>query len=516
MVLEWLKKQYNQVVKSTSLILITTIFLLAILIRFLYFPNNINFAYDQARDSFTSLDILKGDFKILGPPTTAGDKIFHGALVYYVLAPIYFFTDNNPEAAAAIFRIINALGVFLVFYIGTIIFNKQVGIVSALFFAISFEQSQFSLFFGHPALGVFTILIFYLGLAMWIFRDNPKGFIIALAGLGLTIQFEDANIPLILLLIIFMLFFHQKLKLLSLKTFIIGVSVFLLSISTFILAEIKYSFRMSEAIIDIILKMNGSPSAHGNLFKVMGRFVNDNILSIQTLVPLILLIICVSIIVLIKQKTWKKQIIFLSLWFFGGLSTHILNPNFTYYYSPGAAVGLLILVAFLIYSIYQKQKILAVLMLTTIILSNMFSIINENIKGPNSDIVIQSGMLTRDQRYILDYIYEKSNKENFSVNALTVPLNIKTTWDYQFTWYGKNKYGYLPVWGGVAADGYKGYLDVVSDRSKLPAKRFTIIEPTVGIGVEHIEEFFRIENYFTKVIEEKRFGAITVQTREPF
>ena len=135
---------------------------------------------------------------------------------------------------------------------------------------------------------------------------------------------------------------------------------------------------------------------------------------------------------------------------------------------------------------------------------------------PNSDIVIQSGMLTRDQRYILDYIYEKSNKENFSVNALTVPLNIKTTWDYQFTWYGKNKYGYLPVWGGVAADGYKGYLDVVSDRSKLPAKRFTIIEPTVGIGVEHIEEFFRIENYFTKVIEEKRFGAITVQTREPF
>jgi len=30
-------------------------------------PNNINFSYDQARDSFASLEILRGDLKIIGP-----------------------------------------------------------------------------------------------------------------------------------------------------------------------------------------------------------------------------------------------------------------------------------------------------------------------------------------------------------------------------------------------------------------------------------------------------------------
>ena len=493
--------------------ILLSIFLLALLVRFLYFPNDINFAYDQARDSFTAVEVLKGDLKILGPPTTAGDKIFHGALIYYILAPIYFFSGNNPEVAAAVFRIINALGIFLVFYIGTIIFNKKVGILSAIFFAVSFEQFQYSLFFGHPALGDFTILIFYLGLVLWIFKDNPKGFVIALAGLGLTIQFEDANIPLILLLIIFMLFFHQKLKLLNFKTSVLAVLAFLLTISTFILAEIKYDFRMSQAILAAIFRMGGS-GVHGNIFTVIKRFLHDNFLAIQTLTPLILVILTISVLILIKKKAYKNQIIFLSFWFLGGISTHLLNPSFTYYYSPGATVGLLILVAFLISLIYQKQKVLAGAIFITIILSNLFLIVNQNSKGPNSDIVIQPGMLTSNQRQALDYIYEQSKKENFSINALTVPLNVKTTWDYLFNWYGRSKYGYLPVWGGVAADGFPGYLQVENNRSKLPDKRFTIIEPTIGIAEGQVEDFFRIENYFSKVLEERRFGTIIVQKRQ--
>ena len=488
------------------------IFLLALFIRFLYFPDNVNFAYDQARDSFASLEILKGDFKILGPPTTAGATIFHGALIYYVLAPIYFFSGNNPEVAAAIFRVVNALGVFLVFYIGRLIFNNYVGLLSALLFALSFEQSQYSLFFGHPALGVFTILIFYLGLALWIFKDRPIGFVIALAGLGLTLQFEDANIPLILVFLLYLLIFHKQIKTLNMRTIFLGSLTFILTISTFILAEIKYNFRMSQAILSAISGLGVKETDYGDVWMVIQRFIHDNFLANQTLVPLLLIGFVISAGYLIRNH--QNQIIFLAIWFLGGISTHMLNPSFTYYYSPGATVSLLIFVSLLIYLIFRKRKILAIIIFGIIIYSNLFLVINLNSKGPGSDIVIQAGMLTINQRRALDYMYEKANQEPFAVNALTVPLNVKTTWDYLFNWYGEKKYGYVPVWQGDSAAGFYGNLEIVNNRSELPEKRFTIIEPTVGIDVLHIDEFFRIENYFSKVIEKRHFGTIIVEVRE--
>ena len=67
------------------------IFLAALAVRLLYFPGNVYFAFDQARDSYIALEILAGDFKILGPPSAASEKLFAGPLIYYVLAAIYFF-----------------------------------------------------------------------------------------------------------------------------------------------------------------------------------------------------------------------------------------------------------------------------------------------------------------------------------------------------------------------------------------------------------------------------------------
>lgn len=484
------------------------IFLVAIVIRFLYFPENVYFGFDQARDSFTSLEVLKGDFKIIGPPTTAGSNIFHGALIYYILAPIYFLSNNNPEAAAAVFRVINALGVFLVFYIGSLVFSKKIGAVAALLFAISYEQNQYSLFFGHPSLGVFTILIYYSGLALLIFQNNPLGFIIALLGLGLTIQFEDANLTLFLVSIIYLLFFFKKIKLLNFKTVSAGFLVFVATLSTFILSEIKYNFRMTNAILDI--HSNIYPE---HLISVTARLIHDNFLANQALVPFILLALMVAMRLLIKGKK-AQQAIFLMIWFLGGMIAHVLNSSFTYYYSPGASVSLLILVSFLIYQIFLRSKLLAAIPFILIIFSNFSLITGQNYLGPNKDIIIQPGLLTSSERQSLDYIYQKADGQPFAVNALTVPLNVKTTWDYLFNWYGKWKYGYLPVWGREAADGFPGTLPVATDRSKLPHRRFTIIEPTVGINTSQVDDFFRVENYFSKVVDEKHFGTITVQERQ--
>jgi hypothetical protein len=87
-------------------------------------------------------------------------------------------------------------------------------------------------------------------------------------------------------------------------------------------------------------------------------------------------------------------------------------------------------------------------------------------------------------------------------------------WSYVIEQSGQKKYGYLPVWGGDAAEGYSGHLKVEKARSILPTKQFLILEPTRGIEQYMIDDFLNQENLFTKSVEEKQFGLIKVQIRE--
>lgn len=501
--------------KTTCLLL--AIFILALLIRFLYFPDNVNFAYDQARDSFAALEILKGDLKIVGPPTTASDKIFHGALFYYILAPVYFVSGNNPEMAALVLRIINASGVFLVFYIGSLIFNRSIGLISAFLFAVSYEQSQYALFFGHPSPAAISILIYYLGLALFIFRKNPYGLVISLIGLGLTIQFEDVNGLLLISLIAYLLVFYKKFKILNLKIILLGLISFLITISSFILVELKYNFRTVDAIISTAHSFNTRSSANfGYMFSVIQRIINDNFFANNLVVNLILLLFVTVFIIMFRRKHLKVAGIFLGLWFLGGLLPHFIATKFSYYYSPGASVSLLILLSLLIYKLFLWYKPASIIIIVLLILSNFNLILNQNIKGVNSDFVIQPGMILGNQKKVVEYTYSESAGEPFAVNALTIPLNVNTTWDFLFNWYGAEKYNSIPVWYGNVAEGFYGELPVISSRSDLPEKQFLIIEPSVGISEGTKIDFLKEEGYFTKIIGEKKFGTITVQKRQPF
>lgn len=499
--------------------LLTLIFLLALALRFLFFPDNVYFAFDQARDSFTSLDILKGDFKLIGPPSYLSNKIFPGPLIFYIYAPIYFLFNKNPDVTSAIFRVWNASGVFLVFAIGSILFNKRVGILTAILFAFSYEQSQYSLFLSHQPLAVITVLLFYLGLCLFLFQKKPWGLLLIAAGLGLSIQFHYGFIYLIPILVICLIFFREKIKSFKIKWIFLSLLIFVLTVSSFILTELKYRFLSS-----LILEYSNNPKVHffsGLYFKetvfIVNRFLHDSFLANYQFTPLLGAAFVLAVIYLFYQRQLRKKAIFLIIWFVFGLSLYILSGVSSYYYSPATSISLLLLTSYFIGRLFSTGKILlSSLVIFAIVVNNLFSVFIINPKGPNSDMVIQPGMTTSNQKKVLDYVYSKSQGQPFAVGALTIPLNINVTWNYLFNWYGMERYGYLPVWIGPTASGYTGILKVINARSKLPEKQFLIIEPTVGIRDIDKENFFREEGYFTKVVEEKEFGTIIVQLRQPF
>lgn len=495
------------------------IFLAANIVRFLYFPDNVYFSFDQARDSFTSLGILKGDLKLIGPPSFLSDKLFAGPLIFYLYAPIYLFFNKNPEAVSAFLRIWNALGVFLVFYIGSILFNKRVGIIASLFFAFSYEQTQYSLFLSHQPLAVITVLLFYLGLSLYLFQRKPWGTVLAAVGLGLSIQFHYGYIFLAAVFITCLILFKNRIESFKIKWVFLSFLIFILTTTTFILTELKYHF-LSSLILEY------SPTTKAQFFSglhfqktlfIINRFLHDSFLANYQFTPLLGVSFVLAVIYLFCQKQPRERAIFLMIWFVFGLSLYLFSGVSSYYYSAATSVSLLIFISYLIDKLFSAGKILlSSLIVFVIVVNNLLSIFTINSQGLNSDMAIQPGMLTSSQKKVLDYVYLQAKGEPFAVGALTVPLSINTTWSYLFDWYGKEKYGYLPLWIGPTASGYAGNLKVIDAKSKLPEKQFLIIEPTTGIREGDKENFFREEGYFTKVMEEKKFGTITVQLRQPY
>lgn len=509
------------VVKNHRPILILfPIFFLALILRFLYFPDNIYFGFDQARDAFTSLEVMRGQLKIVGPPTGV-EGLFHGPLYYYFFAPLYFFSLGDPIWAAAFLRIVSAATVFLVFAAGWVIFNRRVGILAALLFAVSFEQTQYALYFNHPSLAVTSVTLFYLGLALLFFRKEGKGLILTLLGLGLSLQFEFVLIYLFAVLIALLVIFRKHLPRIEKNVLLWSLLALIISTGTFIAAEIKFGFRSLTSLTSIIGATGEGVGVLGylnNIFLLSNRFIGDNLLSHPWGTKAVWILLVVIFLTLLRDKELRPKLIFILIWVFGGIIPFLNNKSASplYYYSVGAGVGLLIFYSLLVDKVWSKWKALGITLLFIPVISNIILITQNNPRGVIPTINVQSGMLLGSEKEVVDFIYEKANKEQFAVKALTMPLSVNTTWSYLFEWYGSKKYGYLPTWIGPNALGFPGSLNVVDARSQAPETQFLIIEPTRGIRQGLVDQFMEEEGYFTKIIEEKKIGDFTVQVRKRF
>lgn len=503
---------------SNKKFILLLIFLLALVFRFLYFPQNTYFGFDQARDAFASLEIIKGDIKVVGPP--AANQVFHhGVLYYYIFAPFYLISGGDPTVVSAFLRILNAAGIFLLFLLVYPMFGMAAAILSSLLFAISYEQTQFSLFLNHPSLAVISVLIFYLGLSTWIFRKKTLGLFLALFGLGLSIQFEFVEIQLIAVFILFVLFFRKSIPKPSFQDMALGFLAFLIPAFTYVVSEIKNNFPIIRQVANLSLDSSaGSYSliSHLNqIFRLMNRLLQDNLVA-NSIVSMILgIVFLCSIIVLIFKNVYRKQLIFLAIWFFGGFLVYFFIKNDAYFYNTGTSIAILIFTAFLLSKLFSWNKWLTITFLVSILISNLYLITKNNPLGPNQKINPQLGLLLKNEQRVLDFIYQNAKGDEFSVNALTMPYNVNTTWSYLFEWYGKKRYGYVPVWGGDAASGFPGNLKIETARSKLPNKRFLIIEPTEGIPTYLIDSFIASEENYTTTIEKRNIGTMQVWVQQP-
>ncbi len=504
-------------IKKTWLLLLG-IFVLGLLVRFYAFHESLYFAYDQARDAYAALDIYtKGQLKFIGPPVTGNVGLFHGVLYWYLLGPLYLLFHGNFPLIAAVFRLANGLGVFLVFAIGYLLFSSRIGLLAAFIFAISYEQSQYAMYVGNPSLAVLAVLTLMLGFSLLLRTQRKRlALVLIFSGAGAAAQFNFMFWYFFALVFLLLFLFRKELRSLDRTDWLWGLGAGLVSISSFLISEVKHGFRSIFVASDLLQKGFAIIGPHESKYDLyLGKFFlmfSDNFFGRgfnQTAV--IILCLSVSLWIYLKSRRDKRfQLLF--FWQFAWLFLMLLGGHTAYYTNAGLSTALVIS-TFLFFdklNRYFPLIIPAVLILS--LSANLKTVRFQSPKSVSYEFITTPGVKLADEIRLINYIYLIADGEGFTVKQTGIPYLIQSTWSYLFHYYGEGVYGYLPFWETGMVEGFPGSLPVpVLGTTCL---RFRLVEPSRGLPVNLILRDLNTENELSSVISTQTFGEFLLETRQ--
>lgn len=500
--------------------LLIAIFFLAYVLRVLYLPQGaVSFYYDQARDAFIVDQLLSGDIKVQGPPSST-PGLFHGVFYYYAIAPGYLLGQGSPIAAAYWMAFLNTLAVFVVFYLTLrLTKDKLAAYISAFLFAISFEASQYATWLSNPTLAVLTLPLGYLGLWLWLKEKDKWGPYIAALGFGLSIQ---AEVFLAYHAIPFALWLFVKRKEIKRHDFVTFLAVLFVSLSSMLVAQLKFGAGTLGGVANLLTAQDvvlRSKSLGDFIILYLNQLGNTFSNAVFPSNPgwggaFVLILLIISL------KTWMERgkkdpvdwepfiasyiLAHLPVVSFGGVSTPFLTV--------GIGVAAAMLVGIVLSRFWKKNKFVVLAVLVILSLSNLSAILTKNKDGQTA-LVIQKDLILKNELKAIDYTYQEAAGEDFTINTTTNPLWVNTTWSYLYNWYGVNKYGYLPHWTGRDQVGRFGNNLPASE--EISTIHFYIIEPPEVIPGKFLEDAFAAEQARSEIVEVKKFGDIEVQKRIP-
>ncbi len=493
-----------------TIILLGIIFFIGIFIRTFHLWDNISFSYDQARDAQRIREIVVNHhLKMVGPETDI-PGIFNGPFYYYLLLPVYWLTNFNPNSAVLLLTFINLSGIVLVYYLGKKLSGEKTGLLAAFFWAISYEQANYSKYLSNGSLMSVVTLIFFIGCALFFLKNEKKGLLIGAIGLGLSVQINFYLIYLIGIVFIYWAIYKPKIHIPTTITSLLLLGGLL---SSFAVSEILWKFPATKSLLIYLNQQSASKSIMDSFsayIQSLANSFNNNIFSFNNFIFIILFLFLS--IYSYKNYSNKKNLYFLYVWLFSTLPLFAFTSAVVG--SPvinSSIIGAIILLfsLSLVTLMNKGGRILVILLLLLTVASNLKLYILDNFN--NNKLLSYQEFIYKDKKDAVDYTYQSSNKQPFSVCALTNPLFINTVWSDLYKTYGENKYGYIPFWSGPKQYQNINYLPY--DYNHVPL-RYLIIEPLYGLRDWTLKNFIYAEDKISTIQEVKKFGGITVQKRE--
>lgn len=509
---------YKLFKKYTIFIVLVLLMVIGYVFRTYYLDqNNIVFGYDQARDAYIASQITQGDLKILGPPVSLGG-FYHGVLYYYFISLPYFLSQGDPKLPIIFISLLNIIAIPMVYLIGKNLFNKKIGLLSAIFYTVSFDIIQYSNWLSNPSLAVpFSVLFFY-GLSLYLYstKKNIGAFLTAL-GYGLCFQ-SQFFLGYLIIPIIFSIFYFKTPP--NKKQFFIFSLTTILVLSTMILSYIKFGFTFIDGFKNMLGGKNYFDLASYDFIStaklVLVRMVENFSRVVLPFNSFYAFLFVLSCFILLIQRKYKKPRLYNSLdllWIFV-ISQILILPfggNSTAHINVGLQLPVIIISAASIIEFTKNKKYLFLALILFILTTTILINFKTNPRG-SLIFAIQKPLTLKNEIETIDYTYQSSQGHPFSINTITSPYWVNTLWSYVYQYYGQDKYKYLPSFHGRDQTGQLSYLS--QNVNSQTIYYYLIIEPDNGIPRYLIDDSIAYEDSFSKKIEERTFNGIVVQKRE--
>lgn len=445
--------------KRISYIILFTALASGVILRSVEVVNrNFLFGFDQGRDYLAVKNIVV-DHKLtlIGSEIGAGVAgfrgIFHGPFYYYLLALPFIIFRGDPYGGMILMFILGIATILLSYIIGKRLFGAKVGLLAAAIVAVSPPFIAYSRFVwnSNPA-PLFILLVFYF---VFLFTKKGKTKYLFWASFlsGFIYNFQLAMaIPLYFTLIIYCVLVLKLKQIKQYGALFLGA---ILAFSPMLLFEIRHNF---QAVKGIWVYMFDHPeTATTQTFWVLLLRDHllvffDNFLSTfpsQIIIPSIAVITIIPIIFyfVIRERDKQRKQYILYLLLLIPVTFFVLGflRNFVYnYYLIHLNLAYIFLVSFAIISVlkirYKILKIIIVGYMAILLVLSTFS----NIRTFAYDISDYGGIhKIRGKLDAIDYIYKNAKGELFGLLVFSPPI-YTYPYDYLVSWYGKEKYGYVP------------------------------------------------------------------------
>lgn len=435
------------------------------------FPGQDHFLWnnnDYARDLYESRQIIKDkDLRLIGARAEVFDHrhnaylVFTGPLHYYFIGIFYTLGGSNPNFTLLVNILFHMSAAIPLYLLSSKMFKDKWLIFLTLFlWALSYEQVEYARWLLNPAFALpFLIWYFYFLYLLW--EKNKVGF---LAGLFLGLSAQSEIILLYQLLPLGLILIGKKLGVRELIKTSLGLLIGLLPL---VISEIKWQGRATISLIRYV--MEGGQQSTSIIDKLinyqdhLSTLITHNITGIigpTNLLALCLILIIVAVATYRYHKSHWQSFLFLLLILISHLLLYFFNFQPSVYMDIGMGIVMLLLLVLLMAILAHNQMKLLIVLAVFLVMIAQFDLLltNTYLQTPFSGrFFLSSDVALFSQRLeIVDFMYQQSAGQPFSISILDLPYGHPTLWASIFEHYSRTNGQALPALYGFSVMGVPG------------------------------------------------------------
>ncbi len=510
-----IRKQIVNEVRShpTNYILLAIIIILAFFARVYRLDQLLGFYFDQGRDAMVIWRLWHEARPFLIGPVTGLAGIFLGPLYYYLIAPFYLVGGGNPVTPAVFLAFLATAAILMLYYLGWKMQNRLTGLVAATIGAFSINLIRAGRWLANPTPILLTSML--LLWSMWEIvcsktkspsvklKVNRWWIIIALI-IGISLQFEAASAVFYLPMILVFALWQRK-NLPDKKTFLTALGVFLVTL----LPQIAFNFRHENILFDNFKRvLLEEKSFTLSFWEVLGARLNffwdvfnsKIIPNKQGFVAFYSVIILYFLIKtkdkLLRNKILPLFIIFLTIPVLGFILFQGNFGNIYDYYLTGYYLPMILIFSLGLGKVWENQygKIVILVFFLQLFIINAPLTRYYLIAGIDGPENITLG----NELQAVNWVFEDAqSRGEFNVDVYVPPV-IPHSYDYLFLWQGARRCG-------------EDLCGLLKDQ------QVSLLYTLYEVDPPHpwrLEAWLKRQEGIGKILEEERFGGITVQRRE--